>query len=159
MLTNEEYAESVGAKKQTEAYTRLLERMASYGDNRWWLSEDPRERAYRQTMEEIQILDWMQYGKDLMALLNRPILPYELVLDDFKQECERAWKYGVGCTSEAEARERQKANIEKLLDIAISKASPETLQEAMHLAGKLCPCPDCVDKRKCSSKGRKRGTT
>lgn len=159
MLTNEEYAESVGAKKQTEAYTRLLGRMASYGDNRWWLSEDARERAYRQTMEEVLILNWTQYGKDLMTLLNRPVLPWEPVLDEFKQEVERAWKYNVGCTSEQEAKERFEENRKKLLTYALSKVSPETLQEAIHLAGKLCPCPDCVDKRKCSSKGRKRGTT
>lgn len=146
-MNNEEYAESIGAKKGTPEFNRCIERLTSYGDNKWWLSDDPKERAYYQALEPVQVIDWNQYRRDLKVLLGRIPLPYEMVLDEFEQEVRRAWKYNVGCTSEQEAEGRLKANMEKLLVRKIQQASPEELQQAIHLAGKLCPCPRCADTR------------
>jgi hypothetical protein len=112
---NEAYLQSIGVQPGTSAWQNCLEAMAVWGDNRWWLSEDPRERAYYQTVEDLDpsgkyhgrlLMIFSQYHEDIEVLLNRPVYNFELSRRSLLQEAERAWKYGVGCMSDAERQER-----------------------------------------------------
>jgi hypothetical protein len=83
-------------------------------------------------MEPVQVTDWKQYGRDLATLLGRFPHPYELTLSEFKREVERAYRYGVGCTSEQEAKERLLANAIRL---AKKYRKTVTIEEAQRKRG------------------------
>lgn len=124
---NEAYLLKTGVQPGTSAWQNCLEAMAVWGENRWWLSGDPKERAYWQTIESLDpsgkycgclLMPFKQYHKDIEVLLNRAVYTNELAQLSLLQEAERAWKYGVGCTSDAERQERENEAIKSLQRIA-----------------------------------------
>src|ERR1022692_2164377 len=98
-LTNEQYLASCGVTPAHVAYSEMLATMASYGENKWWLSDDPRVRAYYQVIELDRdgrgFYDFKQFRDDLSVLLDRPVFGVDIVtrnMDRLRQEVERAWK-------------------------------------------------------------------
>lgn len=136
---NEAYLQSIGVQPGTSAWHNCLEAMAVWSSNRWWLSEDPRERAYHQAVESLDpsgkyhgvlLLSFNQYHKDIEALLGRPVLAHELARRSLLQEAERAWKYGVGCTSDNERQERVGDAVKYLQRIAQEHGKETIIVEA-----------------------------
>jgi hypothetical protein len=80
-------------------HRELPEILESYGDNRWWVSEDPRTRVYYQTLDQSSplILPYQQYVTDLTTLLGREVHLNEIRVSNrtmLRQEVEQAWKVG-----------------------------------------------------------------
>lgn len=115
LAANQAYLVSIGVKEENQS--ACLEAMEKYGDNQWWLSDDPKVRAYYQVNEPLLLLSSVpQFREDLDKLLNRPVFTHDLVSPKFKQEVERAWKYGVGATSDKERQERFEESLQDLRD-------------------------------------------
>jgi hypothetical protein len=97
-MKNEEYLKQKNVTPQT-TYRELLEVLESYGDNHWWVSEDPRTRAYYQALDQSSplILPYQQYIADLTILLGREVQVYEIRMSNrtmLTEEVEQAWKVG-----------------------------------------------------------------
>ncbi len=98
-MNNEDYLKQKNVSLQTTTYRELLEVLESYGDNHWWVSENPRTRAYYQTLDQSSplILPYRQYVTDLTMLLGREVHVYEIRMSNrtmLRQEVEQAWKVG-----------------------------------------------------------------
>ena len=98
-MKNEDYLEQKNVSRQTTTYNELLEVLESYGENHWWVSENPRTRAYYQALDESRslILPYRQYVADLTTLLGREVLLSEIRMSNRKmlrQEVEQARKEG-----------------------------------------------------------------
>jgi len=98
-MNNADYLKQKNVSPQTSTYRELLEVLDSYGDNHWWVSDDPRTRAYYQTLDETHalILPYRQYVIDLTALLGREVHLSEIRMSNkalLKEEVEQAWKIG-----------------------------------------------------------------
>jgi hypothetical protein len=98
-MNNEDYLKQKNVSLQTTTYRELLEVLESYGDNHWWVSENPRTRAYYQTLDQSSplILPYRQYVSDLTMLLGREVHVYEIRMSNrtmLRQEVEQAWKVG-----------------------------------------------------------------
>lgn len=111
---NQAYLISIGVTEDKQQ--RCLDTMKKYADNQWWFSEDPKERAYYQINEPLLLMSFSQYHKDTEKLLNRPVWTHEFASPKLKQEAERAWKYGVGCISDKERKERFEESVQDLKD-------------------------------------------
>ena len=118
-MDNQEYVSEVNNEQERQA---LLAAMHPYGENHWWESTDPKERAYYQTLEaHLKSGLWFyappQYQQDLVTLLARPVSSHEFYTKDATvliQEVERAWRWNVGVTSPTERDERFNAGIRQL---------------------------------------------
>jgi hypothetical protein len=98
-MNNEDYLKQKNVTPQA-TYRELLEVLASYGDNHWWVSEDPRTRAYYQALDQSSplILPYLQYIADLTVLLRREVQLNEIRMSNrtmLRQEVEQAWKVGA----------------------------------------------------------------
>ncbi len=98
-MNNEEYLKQKNVPLQTTTYDELLAVLESYGENHWWVSENPRTRAYYQALDESRslMLPYRQYVADLTILLGREVHLSEIRMSnraDLKQEAEQAWKIG-----------------------------------------------------------------
>ena len=98
----------------------LLQAMNAHGENHWWESDNAKTRAYYQTMEiqqsGLSFYDFRQYHRDIEALLGRSVYTHEIFVTDITpliQEVERAWRWGVGVTSEQERQERENESIQR----------------------------------------------
>ncbi len=96
-MKNEDYLKQKNIPLQTETYRELLEVLESYGENHWWVSEDPRVRAYYQTLDESRslILPYRQYVTDLTILFGREVHLSEIRMSNrttLRQEAEQVWK-------------------------------------------------------------------
>ena len=127
-MTNEEYLDSIGSGGSNRQ--RCLEAMAKYGDNHWWEpGVDDRTYAYYQIKEPVQ-LDGAgnqgRLGRGLMALLNRVVFPWELDFNEAAliQEVERAWRWRIGCTSNAERKERVSAAVRSVTSALAERGIP-----------------------------------
>lgn len=92
-MTNEEYVQAI--TQDVEAQKKVLAVLATYGNNRWWLSADARVRAYYQLHEHIQVLpDFSQFHDDLEKLLGRPVWTHEFAvnIEQLRQEAQKAWQ-------------------------------------------------------------------
>lgn len=92
-MDNETYLKQKRAALGAEAYKELLKVLDGYGDDRWWLSDDPRVRGYRQTLDinGPLILPYKQFMVDLGVLLGREIQLYETRVSNrvvLKEEAE-----------------------------------------------------------------------
>lgn len=95
-MNNEEYLKQKKLVPGTQTYDEFLTVLGSYGDNRWWLSEDARTRAYYQTMDENGplVVPFTQYVQDLDLLLGREVQIYETRTSNretLRQEVAAAW--------------------------------------------------------------------
>lgn len=115
LAANQAYLISIGAP--AEKQQRCLEAMEKYGENQWWLSGDPRTRAYYQLSEDFLLMSFSQFHKDVEILLNRPVYTHEFAFPKIKQEAERAWRWGVGATSDKERQERFEESLQDLKDM------------------------------------------
>lgn len=98
-MNNAEYLKQKNISSGTTTYQELLEILESYGDNQWWISDDPRTRAYYQTLDQSSpfILPYKQYISDLTLLLGREVQVYEIRMSNkemLKPEVEQAWGDG-----------------------------------------------------------------
>ncbi len=98
-MNNAEYLKQKNVSTQTTTYGEMLEILEGYGDNRWWVSDDPRTRAYYQTLDQSSplILPYRQYVADLTTLLGREVHLNEIRMSNrtmLRQEVEQAWKVG-----------------------------------------------------------------
>lgn len=115
LAANQAYLISIDVP--AEKQQRCLEAMEKYGENQWWLSENPRERAYYQINEGILLMSFSQFHSDIGKLLNRPVYTHEFAFPKLKQEAERAWRWGVGATSNKERQERFEESLQDLKDM------------------------------------------
>ena len=100
-LTNEQYLASCGITPAHVAYSEMLARMEHYGENKWWMSDDPRVRAYYQVLEMNKsgygFYSLAQCQRDVAVLLDRPVLGVEFATKNaayLRQSVERAWEKG-----------------------------------------------------------------
>lgn len=118
--SNSLYVDTMLGPLPQENRQTCLEAMDKYGDNRWWLSNDPKERAYHQIKEPVLLYkSFEDFHADLSVLLNRSVFTHEVTSNNFKLEVERAWKYNVGCTSDKERLERFAESLQELEDRGI----------------------------------------
>lgn len=113
-MNNKEYLVSMGVPMDKQQ--KCLDAMEKYGGNRWWLSDDPKARAYHQINEEFLLMSFSQFHGDVEKLLNRPVWTHEFAFPKLKQEAERAWKYDVVATSDKERQERFEESVQELRD-------------------------------------------
>lgn len=116
-MDNLEYVQQHVSDPQVQQ--EMLAAMEKYGDNHWWESDDPRVRAYYQTLEMDEsgrgFISFRQLKSDLEVLLNRSVYNHEFASANavaMRQEVERAWIYGVGVTSERERQEREQESVD-----------------------------------------------
>jgi hypothetical protein len=94
-MTEEEYWAQVdlppGDAEGATARAKAV--MATYGENRWWLSDDPRERAYFQLHEDI-LLTNRTFFEDIAALVGHDVYTHDLTFsrDILLAEAEAAWR-------------------------------------------------------------------
>ena len=98
-MKNEDYVKQKNVDPQTTTSRELLEVLASYGENHWWVSENPRTRAYYQALDQSSplILPYRQYIADLTILLGREVQVYEIRMSNramLREEVEQACKGG-----------------------------------------------------------------
>ena len=112
-MKSEKSPASVDLTLSHENYARCLRTLEGYGENHWWLSDDPQRRAYYQTEERgktglLLSPNLESYQHDLYALLQRPVAGSELTESGQKpllQEAREAWLdllFMQGRESEAE---------------------------------------------------------
>ena len=99
-MNNAEYLKQKSISPGTITYSELLNALESYGDNHWWMSDNPRTRAYYQTLDQRNsfILPYQQYINDLGVLLGREVQVYEIRMSNkaiLRQEVEQAWQEGT----------------------------------------------------------------
>jgi hypothetical protein len=116
-MDNRKYLAYIGVTDEA-TLSRCLDAMAPYNDNKWWEPDvDPRKFAYYQLNEPILLGTSEHFFGSVELLLGRPVYTHEfssIGIDNLKQEAERAWTYQIGCTSDAERKERVMESIEKL---------------------------------------------
>jgi hypothetical protein len=115
-LDNRTYLTMTGGVTKEDVIQRCLQAMEKYHNNKWWEpGVDLRTYAYYQFHEAIQLrASISDLKKGLSEIVNRPVYTYELIDEEFKQEVERAWKWGVGATTDDERQERFEAGIQHL---------------------------------------------
>ena len=96
-MNNTDYLKEKKVSVETTTYHELLAVLESYGENRWWISENPRTRAYYQSLDQSSplILPYRQYISDLTLLLGREVHVNEIRMSnrtELRQEVEQAWE-------------------------------------------------------------------
>lgn len=114
-MDNQKFVETLGVSAENQQ--KCLDAMAKYSDNKWWEADvDPRKYAYYQVQEDILLGSFDHFHESIELLLGRPVYTHEFGIshDALIQEAERAWKYQVGVTSDAERQERVQESIDSL---------------------------------------------
>lgn len=97
MYSNQKYVELM--TNDTEVQSKLLEVMAKYEEDRWWISDNTDYLAFKQFQEDTMLVESTAWQKATEALLGRDITFLELQLNFslLKQEVFAAYKekYGV----------------------------------------------------------------
>ncbi len=66
--------------------------MDKYGEHRWWLSDDAKERAYYQMHEPRLLLpSFGQFCDDIVTLIGRPVWTHEFLSDKLTAQVDAAW--------------------------------------------------------------------
>ena len=106
-------------KKTCETVKACLEHMETFGENRWWLSEDKRVLGYYQLQCSRLLVPWDKFVNALDVLLGRGVYTHEFAWgrEALRAEAERAFN-GKPDSEEEKARTVQKS-IEKLVDSGI----------------------------------------
>ena len=93
-MNNTEYLQSIGLNEGDKNYPRALDVMDGYGDNRWWLSDDPRVRGYYGLMEPVLLTSMSHFHEDVEVLVGRPVQTFEFATSyasGLKREAQEAW--------------------------------------------------------------------
>ncbi len=69
----------------------VLETMDKYGDNRWWLEDDIRKKAYYQFSENILLIDFDTFIKGISELLGRTVTMLGLLYDITQEELDKKY--------------------------------------------------------------------
>ena len=124
-MENQQYVASLGIPKENQQ--KCLAVMDKYEDNHWWEPDiDPRKMAYYQMLEPIMLVKFSDFHEAIALLLGRSVWTHEFGIahDKLVQEAERAWKYQVAVTSDAERHEREQESIQQLQDWAKAHGKP-----------------------------------
>ena len=99
-MTNEQYIQSIekeylnkGEKIPEETKIIINNALRKYGDNKWWLSEDPKVIGYYQLFEEILIVNFSKFHEGVEKLLGRPVWTHEFGLNigKLREDAQLAW--------------------------------------------------------------------
>lgn len=60
----------------------IIQTVEKYGDDKWWLSNDPIEVAKHQVFEDVLMVEFGMYHEGLRKLLGRPVLTSEISLNN-----------------------------------------------------------------------------
>jgi len=73
-----------------------------YGDNKWWLSEDPKVIGYHQLFEEVLLVSFSKFHEGIEKLLGRPVWTHEfgINMDNIKRDAQLAWEGHVKSRNE-----------------------------------------------------------
>lgn len=85
-MKDEEYLRSIGFESLPDKNKRLIREVAhKYGENKWWLSDDPAVGARYQLFEDVLMLsfDWFKVGVE--KLLGRSVRPFEFAVKEHLQ--------------------------------------------------------------------------
>ena len=116
-MSNREYAEIMCAD-HPESIPKVLAIMEEHGDNKWWLSDDPRVIGYHQLMDPRMLVPFSKFHEGIEALLGRPVWTHEFGVnyEGLKNEATNAW-LGVDRT-EAEKQEAIMEGMKRLQEHA-----------------------------------------
>lgn len=96
-MENVEYVSVFTSDKKVA--DKLLQTMNKYGEDRWWISDNPDYMTYKQFQEDIMLIESEAWQKATEQLLGRKIsfLELKFSFDDLKNEVIREYKkkYGV----------------------------------------------------------------
>ena len=114
-MNNLTYLQSIGVTDPA-VVQKCLVAMEKYGDNKWWEpGVDLRTYAYHQLHEDLLLRKSINdFKQGLAEIVNRDVYTHDLIDDEFKQEVERSWRWGVGATSDVEKLERLEVGIDRL---------------------------------------------
>jgi hypothetical protein len=135
-MTNDAYLDSIGVLDKATR-KRCLEAMSKYGDNHWWEPEvDSRIYAYYQIHEDLHRdgdPNQGRLGRGLMSLLGRFVHRYEQVTNKtaLLQEVDRAWRWGIGCTSDTERQERENRGALTIIEYCRKKGIPVAIDDSV----------------------------
>lgn len=90
-----EYIEDImlSGKLEPSSVIRVKKAMEKYGNNKWWRSADPYERAFFQIHEDVLMVSYTQFVDDIILLIGRSLqLPLELLSQSVKDEADARWK-------------------------------------------------------------------
>ena len=105
-------------KMSKETQDKCKKVMDSYGENKWWESDDPLEIAMYQIFEGTLLVDFPTFHEGLEKLLDRPVWTHEMGIN-YDGLCEEArlginrLKTGIGISDE-QRQEAIKRSIEGL---------------------------------------------
>jgi hypothetical protein len=108
-MTNEQYIQSIekeylnkGEKIPEETKIIINNTLRKYGDNKWWLSEDPKVIGYYQLFEEILVVNFSKLHEGVEKLLDRPVWSHEFGLNIYKlrEDAQLAWEGYIKSQSE-----------------------------------------------------------
>jgi len=108
-MTNEQYIQSIekeylnkGEKIPEETKIIINNTLRKYGDNKWWLSEDPKVIGYYQLFEEILVVNFSKLHEGVEKLLDRPVWTHEFGLNIYKlrEDAQLAWEGYIKSQSE-----------------------------------------------------------
>jgi hypothetical protein len=124
-MDNRAYFESVAPNADAATTAKMVEVLDSYGDNRWWLSDDVRIIGYWQLNEPFLVVPFSKFHEGIEKLIGRPVWTHEFAmnLDGLKNEAANAI-LGVERT-EAEVAEAIDAAMDRLFEYA--KAHGKTI--------------------------------
>lgn len=96
-MENTEYVRIFTSDK--DVANKLLQTMNKYGEDRWWISDNPDYMTYKQFQEDMMLIESEAWQKSTEKLLGRKItfLDFKLSFNDLKNEVIRTYnsKYGV----------------------------------------------------------------
>ena len=89
--------------------------MEKYGDNKWWLSENPKVVGYYQLNENILLVKFSDFHKGVEELLGRPVWTHEFGLDlaGLRHDAQKAWD---GLLTDADRDKGITSGFRKLVD-------------------------------------------
>ncbi|QVQ56265.1 hypothetical protein [Paenibacillus phage Pd_22F] len=78
MYSNQEYVSLMTGEKETQE--RMLNVMIKYGEDRWWVSENPDYMARKQVDEDVLLVESEALQKAIESLLGRsvPFIEFKL---------------------------------------------------------------------------------
>jgi hypothetical protein len=99
-MTNQEFIKSIeeefitkGKVMPEETKVIIINTLNKYGENKWWLSKNPKVIGYYQLFEDVLIVDFSKFHEGIEKLLGRSVWTHEfgLNLDKIREDAQLAW--------------------------------------------------------------------